>query len=138
MREAEFTPEDGVEVRRTRTLEMWIGKDGIIRFVCTNATQLIEDARQNIALIPRDKPRPILADIRKLGGVKREARHEYRETDARHSVTAIAIVVESPLSRTIGNFFVGLSRFYLPTRLFTSAPEAAAWLRHYRYETQSR
>ena len=50
-------------------------------------------------------------------------------TPSRRARVAIALLVGSPLSRVIGNFFVGLNRSTFPLRLFTSEEEAIAWLR---------
>jgi hypothetical protein len=41
----------------------------------------------------------------------------------------VALLVGSPMSRAIGNFFIGLNKPLIPTRLFVSEPEALAWLR---------
>ena len=37
--------------------------------------------------------------------------------------------LRSPLTRAIGNFFLGLNKPLMPTRLFTSEEEALAWLK---------
>ena len=41
---------------------------------------------------------------------------------------AVALVIDSPLSRVLGNFFLGFNRPETPARLFTSVDEARAWL----------
>ena len=41
---------------------------------------------------------------------------------------AVALVVESPLSTVLGNFYLGFNRPETPTRLFTSVAEAEDWL----------
>jgi hypothetical protein len=45
--------------------------------------------------------------------------------------SATALIISSPLSRAIGNFFLGLNRTSMPTRLFTSEADALAWLSEY-------
>lgn len=42
--------------------------------------------------------------------------------------TAAALPVESMLSRAIANFFLGLNKPLIPTRLFNDEAEAVAWL----------
>lgn len=42
---------------------------------------------------------------------------------------AVALVVGSPLSRAIGNFFLGLNKPAMPMRLFTDEDEAVGWLK---------
>jgi hypothetical protein len=43
--------------------------------------------------------------------------------------SAAALLIGSPLTRAIGNFFMGLNKPLIPTRLFTSETEALAWLK---------
>ena len=42
---------------------------------------------------------------------------------------AVALLIGSPMSRVIGNFYLGFNRPQTPTRLFTDTDEAEAWLR---------
>jgi hypothetical protein len=41
---------------------------------------------------------------------------------------AAALIVTNPLARAIGSFFLGLTRPAVPTRLFESVEDAAAWV----------
>jgi hypothetical protein len=41
---------------------------------------------------------------------------------------AAALIVTNPLARAIGSFFLGLTRPAVPTKLFESVEEAAAWV----------
>jgi hypothetical protein len=41
---------------------------------------------------------------------------------------AAALIVSNPLARAIGSFFLGLTRPAVPTRLFESVEDAAAWV----------
>ena len=45
--------------------------------------------------------------------------------------TAAALLVLSPMARAIGNFFMGLNKAVIPTRIFTSEPLAIEWLQPY-------
>lgn len=47
---------------------------------------------------------------------------------------ALALLVTSPISRLIGNFFMRLVNSPYPTRLFTSEQEALIWLENNTYE----
>jgi len=40
----------------------------------------------------------------------------------------MAMVVASPSSRIIGNFFMAISQPPFPCKMFTSEPEAISWL----------
>jgi hypothetical protein len=118
-----------------RTSRLWTDADGILRCEAReNVDQTLEDAKAQIALHRRDmaaKPRPILVDIRKARSVSREARAYYAGYASAEIYSAAGFIVESPLSRALGNFFLGLNKPMYPTRLFTSEEEALAWLRQY-------
>lgn len=60
-----------------------------------------------------------------------EARRAYQEIDT-NLFFGGGLVVEDPLSRALGSFFIGLSRPKVPTRLFDSVDEAIEWLKTLR------
>lgn len=74
-------------------------------------------------------PLPFLMDIRKARGISRDARSMFASAEAAQLFAATALLVGSPLSRALGNFFLGLNKPQMPTRLFTDEVEALAWLR---------
>jgi len=59
----------------------------------------------------------------------REARRYFAGEETAKVESAAALLIESPLSKAIGNFFMGLNKPIVPTRLFTSEAEALAWLK---------
>lgn len=62
--------------------------------------------------------------------MKKEARDYYALGGSREGMeSAVALIVKSPLSRAIGNFFLGLNKTPLPTKLFTSENHAITWLK---------
>jgi hypothetical protein len=66
-----------------------------------------------------------------LRGARQAATREAREAYAAEGhqyVSAAAVLIDNPVSRVIGNFFIGLNRPRLPMRLFVSEAEALAWL----------
>ena len=52
--------------------------------------------------------------------------------DVPQAVLAMAILVSSPVSRAVANFFISLARPRFPTRLFTDDDAALAWLRGFQ------
>lgn len=127
-------PPPGTEVLRTRTAEIWIGSDGILRVVSLQgAVHGAAEARENLAAIPveQKRMRPLLVDMRRIGAIKREAREIYRSPGKNSNSSAMALLIESALSKAIGNFFIGLSKMHIPTRLFTDPARALDWLRGY-------
>jgi hypothetical protein len=58
--------------------------------------------------------------------VSRPARLELARRD--DLVSAVALVAGTPLSRMMGNFFLGVNKPPYPTRLLDSETPALAWL----------
>lgn len=122
-----FNPPEDTEVYETSTLIIWLDHDGILRIVCKpGAVHGAKEAEENNEVMPAGRSGPVLADARLISSVNREARQMYRVQSS--NTTVLALVVGSPLSRVIGNFFVGLSRLSYPVRLFTDEVEALRWL----------
>jgi len=116
----------------TRTARMWLGNDGIIHNVdLPGLDHSLVDAEENVAAYSRiwaGTRRPLLVDMTQVKSISREARACYA-TQTHRYISAVALVVGSPLSRMIANFFLGLNRTAQPTRLFRTVDEAAIWLR---------
>ena len=70
----------------------------------------------------------VLIDMRLAKRITREARAYYANERTASIQRATALLVDSPISTTIANFFLGLNRPLCPTRMFTDADRAAAWL----------
>lgn len=73
-------------------------------------------------------PTPLLADIRTLRGVSLGVRVHMSSERAGHYLSRVALVADSPLTRTIGNFFMRLNRPPFPVRIFDGEVEALSWL----------
>ncbi len=67
----------------------------------------------------------ILVDIREVNSVDRDAREIYANNP---SSQAVALVIGNPVSRILGNFFLGVNKNVSPLKLFTSEQEALNWL----------
>lgn len=113
---------------------MWLTEEGILRGVYKSGVRmtlaLAHDANARLIELSGGLPRPCLFDVRLLASMDREARAFFAEAvDA----FAVALLIESVLSRIIANFFLGLNRNpKIPTRLFTDETEALEWLKGYR------
>ena len=64
-----------------------------------------------------------------MNSFSREARLYFSTDEVADCVSACGIVVGTPVSKVLGNFYLGLSNPRLPSRLFTSNDEAVAWLK---------
>jgi len=116
----------------TRTTKNWLADDGILRATyLPGVEEVLEDAKQNVAVstkITKGQPRPLLLDCQEIGSQSRDAR-TYYTTAKPENFLAVAILINSPMSRMIGNLVLGFNRGPYPTRLFTSEAEAIAWLK---------
>jgi len=131
MSESSCSPPPEAEVVTTGTAKLWIGEDGILRVICLpGSVHGLAQAKENCASIRHKhaKKIPALIDLRRISVVTREAREFFGSPD-NNGISAAALLVQSPLSRVIGNFFTGLSKMAVQHRLFTSESEAIGWLR---------
>jgi hypothetical protein len=109
-----------------------LGEDGIYRIRSTPGAHLaIEDAQQIIAYMAATYGplrHPALVDISGLRSISREAREYFAGPETARVESAVALIVKSPLSRAVGNFFLGINRALMPTKLFATDDPAIAWL----------
>ena len=111
--------------------EFWI-KNGIC-YCDLKGDYSIVDAKRFYQKLAEytEGPIPILGLNRKLHSISREARVFYANESASFAC-AVAILTQSPVSKVIGNFFVGLNKPSIPTRLFTLEQDALNWLLEFK------
>jgi hypothetical protein len=83
------------------------------------------DILEAIASLADGGSTPLLVDVREVRSVSREARKTFSNSAV---ASRIALYVDSSLSRTIANFFIGVARPDVPTKVFTDPNEAQNWL----------
>lgn len=119
---------------RTRTCAIWI--DGFVRARFHEGAEVtLADAQENIALTARltgGRRLPVLVDLRPVRSQSGEARAYFAGPAATAVSVSVALIIASPLSRVLGNFYLGFNKPEVPTRLFTSLPDAEAWLRTFQ------
>lgn len=81
------------------------------------AARALADGRR-VALVAESGP---------LSETTREARQELAGAEAASVFCAMAVLVRSPVARTIMNFFVRFSSPPFPVRVFSTASDARAW-----------
>lgn len=116
----------------TRTCELRLEGDIVVGRFLDGAEVQLDDARENLAATARLHPGgavPVLVDLRRVRSQTAEARAYFAGAEGSRVSRAVALLVDSALSRIIGNFYLGFNRPGTPTRLFTSEDEARAWLR---------
>jgi hypothetical protein len=106
--------------------------DGILAFhpiVGLVLTQQIALQVLQVGLQIADGPKPTLVLMQDMARVEREARAFFASEEYMRLCSQTALVVGSPVSRVIGNLFVGLNRPRYPYKLFEDPELAAEWLR---------
>ena len=110
-----------------------LGTDGIVYVRMKPQVEIdraaAEEAVRAISVVCNGQVRPALVDLSNLKSMTRNARLYFAGPDTAAVQSAAALVVKSPLTKAIGNFFMGLNKPLIPTRLFTSETEAVDWLR---------
>ena len=78
----------------------------------------------------------VIVVIDSLTSQDSEARRIYAAGMQPSLFYAAALIVTNPLARAIGSFFLGLTRPAVPTKLFESVADAAAWVATQRPATK--
>lgn len=112
----------------TSTSSHILRDDGVVVQI-SRGRQTLEDAQGNMRVfheLAGGLPRLLLCDLRESGpngpGVR-----EFYASHTKH-LLALALIIDGPWSRLIGNFFIMLNRPAAPTRLFTDEASALLWL----------
>jgi len=118
----------------TRTARYSLGDDGIVRMSSLpGARETLADAQENLhaveTLVGSGRRCPMLSDVRLLQTIDRQARAFYGAPEFAVVLSAVAVIVGSPATRMLTNFILTLYKPRYPVRLFTSEPEAVAWIK---------
>lgn len=117
----------------TETGKHHLDEQGIVHIVAfAGIEETLTQAKASIAGIRQVSGgvlRPLLLDMRLIKSQSREVRQYYGSPEAASAYSAIAILVGSPISRMIGNIFVGIGKLPAPTKLFSNEQEALVWLK---------
>ena len=113
----------------------WLDEIGILHAVGDpGAETTLADAQESLAAAKQliaGRSVPFLLDMRGTKSITREARAYYVSPEATQQICAAAMLVDSPLSRTIANFFIAIHKPALPVRLFTAENKALEWLKEH-------
>ena len=116
----------------TRVCHFVLDDRGFVRATVENGAEMtLTDAKEALAATERvalGKRRPVLVDLRGIKAQTREARQFFVGEEAARVSASVALLVGSPVSRVVGNFFLRLNVQRTPTQLFTSETDAIAWL----------
>ena len=115
----------------TRTCSFTMGDTCLVARFHAGAEVSGDDARANLDVtseLAGGRRLAVLVDLRQLKSQSAEARAELAGPRAVRVSRAVALLIGSPLSRVVGNFYLRFNRPETPTRLFSSEDEARAWL----------
>ena len=120
------------EVFETSHGKIWL-EDGIIRTIGNpNTEHTLADAKKDIEIFSKlanGIKRPLLSDISRVKTVSLEAREYFAVEETARVSTAIGLIINSPISKVIGNFYLSLSKPSFPVKLFSSEEKAIRWLK---------
>ncbi|MFL5762531.1 MAG: hypothetical protein ACJ77K_01235 [Bacteroidia bacterium] len=124
-----------MNVIEIRAFSTWLDDNGICYTVVKpNAVISIEDAVQNTASVKEvseGKIYPLLVNLKEINSISKEARDHFTMQNRKPGVNSIGLLIKSPVSRIIGNFFLGLNKSTVPVKLFTDETKAVSWLKQY-------
>jgi hypothetical protein len=122
--------------QKTSQGEAWMGEDEILYQAYAPGAELrLEDSLDEFRVYQstfcREGKRPIVVNITNIKTVSKESRNIYTSEEMGNIISAAALIVGNPVSRIIGNFYMGISKTRMQVRMFTSTHEAITWLRNY-------
>lgn len=106
--------EDGIVVAKWKNsfVDLNVAKQAVKwRLECTNFTSY-----------------PLLSNIKLVKSSTKEARDFLATEKGCEGIIAAAVLIDSPISSMIGNFFIRVSKPLRPTKIFTNEGEAKKWL----------
>jgi hypothetical protein len=110
---------------------MWLRPDGIVHVVwAPRTTPLLQDAiatQEAMAKVTGGRRAPLVVDMRDTGPQDRQTRAEWARPTG--LLSAVALIVGSPLSRIMGNLFLRMNKPAFPVQLFDNEESAIAWLK---------
>lgn len=96
------------------------------------AEMTLTDAKEALAAtahLSQGRRLPVLVDSRGIKSQSKQARDLFGSEEAAAVCASVALLVGTPVSRVIGNFFLRRMSQPIPTQLFTEEASAIQWLR---------
>ena len=122
-------------ILKTNTAIAWYLDSTLFVECLPDAVITLEDAVEHIersSEIIEERDFVQLIDMRRLKSITREARVLYSRKNSNLNCKAVALLVSSPLSRVIANFFLGMNKPDRPIKLFTNKEKAITWLKTHK------
>ncbi len=124
----DFTPPENVEIIDNNSVVSWY-HEGIFYILHHDSgmEHTLEDAVRQVQIIEermQGKKVDLLLDIRIAPPLSPETRSFYGKTESVKMLSSISVMVKSPLSRMIGNFYLSTFKASLKTKMFTRVEDA--------------
>jgi len=107
--------------------------DGIVQIECrVNTTLGIDEAKLSTSMVQQligQEPRPLLCDLTHVVKMTQDCRNHFAGKEHAQVFTRCALIINNPISKIIGNFFLGANKPLRPTRLFTNVEDGIQWLK---------
>lgn len=109
------------------------GDDNILYIECLPKTIMTIDegylSTEKASELIQGEPIPMLCDLTNVVKMSQDCRKHFSGPEHAKVFSKCALLITSPISRIIGNFFLGANKPLKPTRLFTSKNDAIKWLK---------
>lgn len=123
------------KVITTRCFETYLYNDSVCVTVVLPGSEIkVADAIENskaVIEVSDGNIFPMIVDTRKIKSIEKEARDHFSMRNRKGQVNAIAILISSPISVIVGNFFMGLNKPTVPTKLFKDEGRALKWVKQF-------
>ena len=120
----------------TPTTVICVRDDGIVLVTLKQGAEVtLEAANENDVATKKlvgERSFLLMVDIRAARAITREAREFFADPEVRKHTIAQAFLIDSGVSKVLGNFYLRVNKPPFPTKLFTSEESAVAWLNEHR------
>ncbi|UII31280.1 STAS/SEC14 domain-containing protein [Fulvivirga ulvae] len=122
-----------MEYRETEKIKFTLRDDNILQTECfPNTIMTLEDGRESTRIsaeMVNYAPLPLLCDLTNVVKMTQDCRKHFSGAQHAETFSKCALIVTNPVSKIIGNFFLGLNKPLKPTKLFTNKEEGVKWLK---------
>ena len=120
--------------RETSKIKFTLRPDNILFTECfPNTVMTLEDGKESTRIsaeMVSNIPLPLLCDLTNVVKMTQECRTHFAGEEHAKTFNKCALIVTNPISKIIGNFFLGLNKPLKPTKLFTDMEAGLKWLKH--------